>query len=233
MGLDVDITRLPDNMSEYYDLGVELAECRKADRSSRILSAGIISAMGLLQIIEYADQYGEAIDYRQSVQDKLYQCMMADHDYWKSTSFAHTVSSYQYALAIDDKERSYLLNSLTHDGELVPTAIGSDMGLESTGCEPCYSECRNELNIERKGAMLNGYSSLARSNERIYESRVDLKMQALQAFERSSRNYSTVGRAAMTQSLSIANSLTAIAANGLNAGITTLGNGLTKLISEY
>lgn len=237
MALEVDVVDIPDNMSQFYDLGVESLECRKADRQSRILSATIISAMGLLQIIEYADLYGDSVDYRNQVQDKLFACMNADHEYWKNNSFAHTVNTYEYVLnptVIDDSLPEFRLSALDNS-ELTPARIASTIGLESSDCDWCTNECDNILAIESVGSELNALSSMARSNERIYESRVDLKVSALQGLERASRNYSAVGRAAMTQSLSIANTLTAIAANGLNTGLATLGNGLSSLIgnSDY
>lgn len=212
------------NYNDWIDSQREFAACEQTRREASWASAALLSTLGLAQIIAYADEYEDVVDWREAINRRLYNCLKAEHDFWMAETYPKTIDQYDDVIALAEITPDYA--DPFGDHPQVDTSRGTltEWNFRETGdCDNCDRNFRQGANM---AALADAMSFRVRHQERRAERRREVKSDGMAAADAAGKNYAAPGRRALGLSLDMANTLVAMAASGLNAGTQTLGTGL-------
>jgi hypothetical protein len=205
-------------------------ECENAERTADLVTSGILAAFGLLQIIRYADLYGDATDLRDKVNQAILACATAEHCFWMEEIFPFMKETFDYICALDNVTPEW---EAPLDGRYGKNLEPLTQWMDQDQCGVCLDDCSNTLSIVNAMGLAGASSSLVRSEERRSERRREMKAQGMSIVHRTSLNIAAPGRRAMEASLNISNNLVATASSGINSGLSTFGQGLAGVVSNF
>lgn len=196
--------------------------CENSKRTNSYWSATIISAVGLAQTIKYADRYGDVIKWRDGINRNILLCAQAEVNHWCK-------STYPFGEELYWRIRNTPIPMPDFDnplGEFAgftdPDELAKYYGLDDI-------EHRNTLVLAKVNAAV---MSIANANKREEQFR-QTRAASMSASIRANYARASTGREMMGISMDIANSLAAMAANGLNGGLATMGRGIGMFFGEH
>lgn len=202
-------------------------DAREADFATSLISA----VFGLLQIIKYADLYGDATDLRDTINKAILKCAKEEHCFWMEEIFPFMKESFDYICALDDVRPpwEFPLNPAAGYGQALPVLTE---WMNQDQCVPCTDGCTNALSIANALGLVGAATSIGRHEERRSENRRALKAQGMSVIHRTSMNVAAPGRRAMEAALGISHNLVATASSGINSGLMTFGQGLSGVVAN-
>lgn len=212
---------------------IEYYECENERRKQSWVSAGIIAALGLLQIIKYAELYGDVVKKRKEINDLIYQCAMKEFEFWRDYIYPYAMEAFNYIYNLPEIDINY--DDPLEDIDMsyiMAGAISYEKRLDDA-CDACNDPCDNDLAADFVLAQAGAATNLVRNQERRALARKELKMQGMATASRFGKDAAAVGRQMLTIALNIINSLVAMASSGLNAGLNMFGQGLGMLGSAF
>ena len=212
---------------------IDYYKCENMRRKQSWVSAGLIAVLGIAQIIEYADLYGEVVKKRKEINDLIYQCALKEFEFWRDYIYPYAMEAFNYIYnlpeidinyddPLEDIDMSYILAGATSYEKRLDNA-----------CDACSDACDNDLAADFVLAQAGAATNLIRNQERRALARKELKMQGMATASRFGKDAAAIGRQMLTVALNIINSLVAMASSGLNAGLNMFGQGLGMLGNAF
>ena len=215
MAVQVEITN--EEITSWY-------ECENSKRTNSYWSAMLISTAGLAQTIQYADKYGEVVKWRDDINRNILQCAQAEVNHWCNDTYPFGERLYwkisNTPVPIPDFSSPLSeFQGFTDVNEIKRYIAGGD----SANVEP-----GNNLVLAKVNAATMAIANSNKREEQFRQTKAAAQSSAIRA------NYAraSTGREMMGISMDIANSLAAMAANGLNGGLATLGRGIGMFFGE-
>jgi len=223
MGMPVTIDN--PEFTEYY-------ECENERREQSWVSAGLLAIAGVLQIIQYHGVYSDVVDKRDDLNNKIYQCALAEHEHWRDHIHPHTLETFAYAENLPELAPDYAAPMTGTETDHILTGAQSWLARMDDGCDDCADTCDASLQAEYALSMTGAATNLIRHQERRAAVRRELKLQGMGIASNAARNLAAPGRQSMGVALNITNTLVAMSASGMNAGLSTFGRGLAGLATS-
>lgn len=208
---------------------IEYYECENERRKQSWVSAGLIAVLGIAQIIEYADLYGEVVKKRKEINDLIYQCALKEFEFWRDYIYPYAMEAFNYVYNLPEIDINYDDPLEDIDMSAILEGATSYEKRLDNACDACNDACDTDLAADFVLAQTGAATNLVRNQERRALARKELKMQGMATASRFGKDAAAVGRQMLTVALNLINSLVAMASSGLNAGLNMFGSGLGML----
>lgn len=212
---------------------IDYYKCENERRKQSWVSAGIIAALGLLQIIKYAELYGDVVKKRKEINDLIYQCALKEFEFWRDYIYPYAMEAFNYIYNLPELDINYDNPLEDIDMSYILAGATSYEKRLDDACDACNDACDTDLAADFVLAQAGAATNLVRNQERRALARKELKMQGMATASRFGKDAAAIGRQMLSVALNIINSLVAMASSGLNAGLNMFGQGLGMLAGAF